>query len=542
MPRTPMPLLVTTLLERGVRLEPHEEIVTIGKFGTHTQTYAETRRNACRLAHALADLGVSVGDNVATLMWNSHRHLEAFYAVPAMGAVLHTLNARLSSHDIEYMINHANDRALLVDSEFLPIVEPLLSNLPSIRKVIVATFSGHGNHDLPIVQDWGEAIAPYPDDYDWPEIDENAPMGLCYTSGTTGNPKGVAYTHRTTYLHTMAQAMTDAMGLSSTDCVLQVVPMSHVLGWGYPYTATMLGAKQVLFHGSLDMEIMLGAMVEHGVTFSAGVPSIWLMVKDVLAENPVRWDLSRFERVNCGASAPAKSLIQWYWDTLNVEMIQTWGMTETNPVCVTSRRLAKRKFLDLPIENQIENMAKTGLPLPGIEFRLVDDEGRAVPHDGTTPGNLLIRGPWVCAEYYHADSSDSFEDGWLLTGDIAKIDADEYLIITDRQKDLIKSGGEWISSIDLENHILSLPGVAQAAVVAQPHPKWDERPVAMIELVPGAVVDAQQIIAHCALKFAKWQLPDDVIFVDKIPLNSTGKLDKKQIRENLQNDGYRLPT
>lgn len=541
MPKTPMPLLVTTLLERGVRRAPQEEVVTFGKFGVHKQTYRETRANACRLAHALAELEVSVGDNVATLMWNSHRHMEAFYGVPAMGAVLHTLNARLTAHDIEYMINDAQDKVMLIDAEFLPILEPLLPRLPSLRKVIVASMAAPPELGPPLLQDWNDAIAGRPDDYDWPEIDENAPMGLCYTSGTTGNPKGVEYTHRTTYLHTMAQAMTDNMGLSSTDCILQVVPMSHVLGWGYPYTATMLGSKQLLFHGSLDTTIMIDAMVEHEVTFSAGVPSIWLMVKDELAKYPDRWDLSAFERINCGASAPARSLIKWYWENLAVEMIQTWGMTETNPVCVTSRRLAKRKFMNLPIDRQIENMAKTGLPLPGIEFKLLDDEGREVPHDGKTPGNLLIRGPWVCSEYYRGTSPDSFQDGWLLTGDIAKIDEEEYLIISDRQKDLIKSGGEWISSIDLENHILALPGVAQAAVVAQPHPKWDERPVAIIELLPDAVLEAKQVIAHCAQKFAKWQLPDDVLFVDKIPLNNTGKLDKRQIRDQLTRDGYRLP-
>lgn len=534
-------LRMSTLLDRGARLSPDEEIVTASRTWRSRQTYSHTRRRACQLANALCSLGIKAGDRVATLMWNGHRHLEAYQAVPSMGAVLHALNIRLGPYELQYTVNHAEDRIILVDEDLLPLLIPLRGKMPSVQHIIVGRSNGRMQHPVPDATDWEDCLRGQPDDYDWPMVDEQAPFGLCYTSGTTGNPKGVMYTHRSTYLHTMAQAMTDTVGLSATDSVLQVVPMFHVLGWGYPLTATMLGAKQVMVHGSIEPAAMLDIMVDEKVTFSAGVPTIWQGVRAAIEAEPDRWDLSALQRINCGASAPPPSLIRWYWDRLGVEMIQSWGMTETNPLGVISRRLAKRKYVDLSIDDQIANVSKTGLPLPGLEIEIVNDDGGALPHDGKTAGNLLIRGPWVCSEYYRDPQPDKFRGDWLVTGDVAKIDPEQYLIISDRAKDLIKSGGEWISSIDVENHITGLPGVLQAAVVAQPHPKWDERPVALVVLARNAMLDARQVIAHCATRFAKWQLPDDVLFVDSLPLNSTGKIDKKAIRTQLKETGYRLP-
>jgi fatty-acyl-CoA synthase len=349
------------------------------------------------------------------------------------------------------------------------------------------------------------------------------------------------YTHRSTYLHTIAQAMTDAMNLSATDSVCGIVPMFHAMGWGLPFTATMLGTKQVYLSRYMTPERLLDTMVSEEITVSAGVPTIWQGVRACFEAEPGRWDLSRLSRLTCGGSAPPVEMMRWYWDTLGVEMIQGWGMTETNPLGTLSRRVAKRSQRDLPLDEQFANVAKAGLPIPGLELEIVDDAFRPLPHDGEAMGELIIRGPWICEEYYHDPQPEKFHDGWLVTGDIAKIDPEQYLIIADRSKDLIKSGGEWISSVDLENHITALRGVAQAAVVAQPHPKWDERPVALVVRAPGAQVTAEDVLAHCAKVFAKWQLPDDVLFVEALPLTSTGKLDKKTIRADLDARGYALP-
>ena len=537
------PLLMSNLLDRGARVAPNEEIVTATADGARRQTYLETRNRAHQLAHALAAAGVQIGDRVGTFMWNGSRHLEAYHAIACMGAVLHTLNVRLSDTDLEYIIEHAQDKLIIVDADILPLLEKLKDRMPSVERVVVATEAGFEGWqtELPNPVDYETFIAGQPTEYAWPQIDENSPLGLCYTSGTTGNPKGVEYEHRSQYLHTMAQCMTDSMGLSGTDSVLGIVPMFHAMGWGIPWSATMLGTKQVMPHRFMDPVRLARLMADEEVSLSAGVPTIWQGVKGLVEANPDDYDLSKLQRLTCGGSAPPPSLIRWYWDKLGVEMIQGWGMTETSPLATLSRRAMTRGHLQLSEDQQFENVAKAGQLMPGLELDIFDEEFNRLPHDGETVGEILVRGPWICSEYYNNPQPEKFHDGWLITGDVGKIDPQEYLIISDRSKDLVKSGGEWISSVDLENHIVALDGVAQACVVAQPHPKWDERPVALLIMEPGREVDVNSVLEHCSNKFAKWQLPDDVLFVEEIPLTSTGKMDKKRVRADLDARGYNLP-
>jgi fatty-acyl-CoA synthase len=535
------PLLIHRLLDRGAYLAPDEEVVSRTTSGVHRQSNAQTAARARQLANALAAHGIRPGDRVASLMWNHHRHLEMYQGVTSMGAVLHTLNLRLSARELEFIVNHAEDRVIVLDEDLLRIVEPLVAKLPSVERIVVATESGSLETPLPNAIDYEEFLRGQPTEYAWPELDENAPLGLCYTSGTTGNPKGVMYTHRSTYLHSMAQAMTDAMALSATDSICGIVPMFHAMCWGLPFTATMLGAKQVYPGRFMDPASLLDLMADEQVTISAGVPTIWQGARAAIEAEPERWDLSYLQRLTCGGSAPPLEMMRWYWDRLGVEMIQGWGMTETNPLGTLSRRVAKRAHRDLSPDEQFANIAKAGLPMPGLEIEIFDEEFRPLPHDGEAVGEVLIRGPWICSGYHKDPQPEKFHDGWLVTGDVGRIDPEQYLIITDRSKDLIKTGGEWISSVDLENHIVALKGVAQAAVVAQPHPKWDERPVALVVRAAGSEVSAEDVSAHCAAAYAKWQVPDDVLFVEALPMTGTGKVDKKEIRADLKRRGYQLP-
>lgn len=537
------PLIMSRLMDRGAQMQPDVEVVTATADGTRRQTLAETRDRAHQLAHALAKAGVNIGDRVATFMWNGSRHLEAYHAIACMGAVLHTLNIRLADVDLEYIINHAGDRIIIVDADMLPKLEELAGRMPTVERIIVATEPGleGWRTSLPNAVDYEDFIAEQPTVYEWPEIDENSPLGLCYTSGTTGKPKGVMYTHRSNYLHTLSICMTDVMGLSAADTVLGIVPMFHANAWGLPWAACMIGMQQVFPHRFMDPKRLTQLLDSEKITMSAGVPTIWQGVRSVLEAAPGKFDLSNLQRLTCGGSAPPPSLIGWFWDELDVEMIQGWGMTETSPLATISRRLGKRKHLDMSDAERAANQAKAGLLMPGLELEIFDDQWQPLPHDGKAFGELLIRGPWICSEYYNDPQPEKFHDGWLVTGDVAKIDPEGYLIITDRSKDLIKSGGEWISSVDLENHIVALDTVAQACVVAQPHPKWDERPVAVVVKKEGAALGKDEVLAHCGEKFAKWQLPDDVLFVDAIPLTATGKMDKKVVRAKLTDDGYQLP-
>ncbi len=535
------PLLMSRILGRGALLDPEVEVVTMQADGTHRQSLKQTWDRANQLAHALAGAGIQIGDRVGSFMWNNHRHLELYQAVPSMGAVLHTLNIRLSPVDLEYIVNHANDRVIFADEDLLPLLEPLWDKLPCVELLVVCRHGEGGESSFGNQVDYEDFIAGHASSYAWPEIPETAPMGLCYTSGTTGKPKGVMYTNRSTYLHTLTECLTDSIALSALDSALGIVPMFHAMGWGLPFCASMLGCKQVMPHRFMIPDAFLRLMQEEEVTLSAGVPTIWQGVKAALEANPGKYDISSVGRLTCGGSAPPPSLIRWYWDNYDIEMIQGWGMTETNPLGTLSRKMSKFTQRSLSENEQFENVAKAGLLMPGLEMEIFDDEWNALPHDGESVGELCIRGPWIASEYFNDPQPDKFHDGWLVTGDVAKIDSEQYLLIADRSKDLIKSGGEWISSVDLENHIVAMPDVAQAAVVAQPHPKWDERPVALVIMAEGKELDPAAVIDHCSQAFAKWQLPDEVMVTDNIPLTTTGKIDKKVIRARLDDEGYKLP-
>ena len=537
------PLLMSKLMENGARVAPNVEIVTARATGTKRLTYAEVRGRAHQLAHALAAAGVRQGDRVGTFLWNDHRHLECYHAICSMGAVMHTINIRLGQVDLEYIINHAEDSVIVASADLLGLLEPFANKLKSVRKVVVAVDEGFEgwSTSLPDAEDYEAMIAGHAEKYDWPDIDENSPLGLCYTSGTTGNPKGVEYEHRAQYLHTLTECLTDSMSLSATDCMLGIVPMFHAMGWGIPFAATMLGCKQVMPSRYMTPQSLCRLLADEKATISAGVPTIWQGVRAAYEANPDAYDFSALERVTCGGSAPPPSLIRWFWQELGAEMIQGWGMTETSPLGTLSRRKMKYHHEQLSEEEQFANMCKAGQIMPGLELEIFDESFNPLPHDGKTVGEILIRGPWICSEYYKNPQPDKFHGDWLITGDVGMIDEEQYLIINDRSKDLVKSGGEWISSVDLENHIVALDGVAQACVVAVPHPKWDERPVALVVLASESAVEASQVVEHCATRFAKWQLPDDVLFIETIPLTSTGKMNKKVVRANLKEQGYVLP-
>lgn len=535
------PLLMSRILGRGAKLDPEAEVVTAQANGTHRQTLKQTWDRANQLAHALNAHGIKVGDRIGSFMWNNYRHLELYQAVPSMGAVLHTLNIRLSSTDLEYILNHAGDRVIFADEDLLPLLEPLWGKVPCVELLVICRHGEGGESSFENQIDYEDFIKGQAEVYDWPEIDETAPMGLCYTSGTTGKPKGVMYTNRSTYLHTLTECLTDSLGLSALDSLLGIVPMFHAMGWGLPFCASMLGCKQVMPHRFMTPPSFLQLMHDENVTISAGVPTIWQGVRAALTAEPTKYDLSQLTRLTCGGSAPPVEMMRWYWDSYQIEMIQGWGMTETNPLGTLSRKVAKRSHIAISEDQQFENIAKAGLFMPGLEIEIFDEQWNPLPHDGEAVGELCIRGPWIASEYYNDPQPEKFHDGWLVTGDVAKIDSEQYILIADRSKDLIKSGGEWISSVDLENHIVGFPTIAQAAVVAQPHPKWDERPVALVVMSPGQELDQSAVIDHCSSIFAKWQLPDEIIAVESIPLTSTGKIDKKVIRAKLAEDGYKLP-
>lgn len=497
----------------------------------HRATYAEITDRSQQLMHALDELAIERGERVATLAWNSHRHLEAYFAVPCSGRVLHTLNVRLSVEELAFIMNDGDDRAVLVDPDFVPLLEQLTPLVPGLRHVIVleeAAGGLAGAATLPNAASYEDLIAEQPSHYPRPHIDEHTPLGLCYTSGTTGQPKGALYTHRSTFLHALAVTSTAGMAIGSGDCVLAQVPMFHANAWGMPYAATAVGAKQVFYAGPLESKSFVDLLLEESVTIAAGVPTIWIGVAEELSARDQRPAL---RHIVSGGAQPPRSLIDRYRQEFGVPIIQAWGMTEMSPLASMAWPQERMRTWD---DDAVTTAARTqaGLPIPGVEVSIRDEEGKDVPFDGEAMGTLHVRGPWVIDSYLHGRGVEQFtEDGWFNTGDIAIGSPDGYFVIADRSKDLIKSGGEWISSVDMEAAIMAMPQVLEAAVIAVPDQKWLERPLACVVAREGETLSVDDVRSHLEARgFARWQLPDRVELVDEVPKTSVGKFDKKVLR------------
>lgn len=549
------PLLLRSLCDRGARLQPSNLIVTKTSKGYNTLTFQEHQARALRLGSALERWGVRTGDCVATLMWNSSIHMICYHAISCMGAITHTLNLRLGPTDLSFIVEHAQDRIIFADADLLELLAKIDSNVVAKVELFVCCGADWvpGAYVVPpeIAKDRTTAFETFLDTgsamYAWPDLTETTLHALCYTSGTTGVPKGAAYSHRSTYLHTVTMVGADQLGVSGSHVLLPFVPMFHVLSWGVPFAAMMLGCPTVFTGKMMDPDSLLDAMLDWKVEVSTGVPAVWQGVRAAIQQRGVdKVKAALFVKMlTCGGSAPPPELMRWYSDAVGIQFVQGWGMTETNPLGSLGKPVAKAKDLNKTVEERFSNITKAGIPIPGVEVRIADSEDLDKETPQGTPGELLIRGPWVITEYYKYDAKDKFHKGWLITGDVAKLDEEGAIVISDRSKDVIKSGGEWISSIDLENHITALEGVQAAAVVAQPHPKWDERPVAVVTLAAPAAEGpdlVEKVTTHCLKAFAKFQLPDDVLVWKEIPMTGTGKIDKKAIREKLKNEGYILPS
>jgi fatty-acyl-CoA synthase len=524
------PLTLTHFLERGRTYFPAREIVSRSPSGTlHRYTYADYYARVCQLAGALRRLGVGPGDRVATLGWNTHRHLEAYYAVPCLGAVLHTLNLRLHPSELAYIANHARDKVMLVDRSMVPLLEGFRKDVASLERVVVMPDDGPGplaDGDL----DYEAFIATEPTHFEWPTLDEKTAALMCYTSGTTGLPKGVLYSHRSTVLHSMMLSMADTKAIGERDTILSVVPMFHANGWGWLHAAIGLGAKLVLPGPDLSPDTLLNLITSERVTFTGGVPTVWLGVLDHLDRNPGKWDVSALRSIVVGGAAAPPAMIGGYERRHGIHVSHSWGMTETNPVATIGRM---KHGTETDPERTLERRAKQGYPVPFMEQRHVDDEGNVLPWDGKSMGELQVRGPWVVSSYFDsAEGADKFtNDGWFRTGDVVTIDPHGYIQITDRAKDVIKSGGEWISTQALENELMAHPAVLEAAVFAGRHAKWGERPIAAVVLKSGHEATKATLASHLEGKFAKWWMPDDYVFIDQIPRTSTGKFKKRELRE-----------
>ncbi len=529
-------LLVPGLLDRSSIYFPKKEIISREGDGVHRYTYRDLKGRVNRLCNALAGLGVGKGDRVGTFGWNTFRHLEAYFAPPTMGAVTHTTNIRLSPDDLTYIVNHAGDKVMLVDPDLVPILEPLASQLETVEHFVIMTGDAGFKTSLPSAHIYEELLADAPDKFAVPPLDENDPAGLCYTSATTGRPKGVTYTHRAQILHAMMECSADAAGVRERDVVMAVVPMFHANSWGVPYSATMTGATQVLTGVRPDPAAVCRLISEQRVTISLGVPTIWVGLLDFLARTEEEFDLSSLRAVVSGGSAVPVSMIQAFKERLGVDLVQAYGMTEASPL-VSYNRLPSQ--LDgLEGDARFAEQGKQGAPVYGVEMRLVDENGVDLEWDGEQRGELLFRGPWIASEYLNDPrSEETFIDGWYHSGDIASVDELGNIQIGDRVKDMVKSGGEWISSVDLETAIIAHPGVLEAAVIAVPHPTWQERPLACV--VPNAdyrdSLQKDEVLDFIRPRFASWWMPDDVVFIDEIPKTSVGKFDKKALRDRYQN-------
>ena len=533
------PLLVSGIIEFAARHFGDSQIVSRRVEGDiHRYTYRECHQRARRLANALRGLNIKLGDRVATLAWNGYRHMEAYYAVSGSGAVLHTINPRLHPEQIAYIINHAEDQVLFFDLTFLPAVEAVAAQCKQIKTYVLMCDRDRMPAETKIANlvCYEDLIATHSDDFDWPLFDENSACTLCYTSGTTGNPKGALYSHRSTVLHAYGSALPNALNVTSKDVVLPVVPMFHVNAWGLPYSVPLSGAKMVFPGAALDGKSLFDLFESEQVTFSAGVPTVWLGLINYMQQN--KFKFSSFRRTVIGGSACSPAMMNTLMDEFDVEVIHAWGMTEMSPLGTAGVLLGKHR--ELAKEEQRKILLKQGHAVYGVDMKIVDDDGKELPWDGVSYGHLLVKGPWVISSYFKDEGGDPLQDGWFPTGDVAVIDADGYMQITDRSKDVIKSGGEWIGTIDLENIAVSHPAVMQAACIGVHHPKWDERPLLVVVRKPGQDVSREELLAFYEGKIAKWWLPDDVVFTDTLPLGGTGKVQKNKLRDIYKE--HRLPT